>query len=245
VPIQSLYDGLRLNPSAHKAVAQLVEARRSAEALQTDLWLFAVELSSLLSTGFTVTQLRLLVLAGYAEHAEEVIRRTAEVRSFRPETRLAFGPRSCFVLTEAGAAFMGSLSVVPEEGSSTPAGNANTPAAQVRRKEPSWDSCLRELRVGRRVVKRFTQPAPTQELILAAYEEMGWPSHLDDPLPPEDGMDPVRRLHDTIKRLNRHQKPHLIRFTGDGTGHGIRWGWVQASRGEAPGRPQGGRSNRE
>jgi hypothetical protein len=63
------------------------------------------------------------------------------------------------------------------------------------------------------------------ELVLAAFQEMEWPSHLDDPLPPEHGIVPKQRLRDTVRRLNRCQEPLRIRFASDGLGSGIRWGW--------------------
>ena len=65
-----------------------------------------------------------------------------------------------------------------------------------------------------------------------AFEEESWPPRIDDPLPPHPDLMPKRRLHDTIKSLNRNQKNHVIRFMGDGTGEGIRWGLVhEVSRG--------------
>ena len=73
------------------------------------------------------------------------------------------------------------------------------------------------------VVKQFKVPALNQERILAAFEEEGWPVHIDDPLPPHPEQDPKRRLHDTINSLNRNQKNPLIRFLGNGNGQGIRW----------------------
>ena len=87
---------------------------------------------------------------------------------------------------------------------------------------PSWDAGRRELRVGLIVVKRFRQPAKNQEMILAAFQEEGWPAHLDDPLPGGDNQDAPDRLHDTIRRLN-DQKVGLIRFLADGRGQGIIW----------------------
>jgi hypothetical protein len=62
-----------------------------------------------------------------------------------------------------------------------------------------------------------------QEAILMALEEEHWPPRIDDPLPGHPNHLPKRRLHDTIKSLNRNQKNNLIRFMGDGTGEGIRW----------------------
>jgi hypothetical protein len=77
--------------------------------------------------------------------------------------------------------------------------------------------------LGERIVKEFKLPALNQETVLTAFQEEGWPPCIDDPLPPAAGIDPKRRLHDTIKNLNRNQKHYLVRFMGNGTGQGVRW----------------------
>ena len=63
-----------------------------------------------------------------------------------------------------------------------------------------------------------------------AFEEEGWPAKIDDPLAPQSQQDPKRRLHDTIKCLNRNQKNELLHFRGDGTGEGILWELVGRER---------------
>ena len=88
---------------------------------------------------------------------------------------------------------------------------------------PVWDQERRELRINDVVVKSFKLPSPNQEAILTALAEENWPVRIDDPLPPQLDLDPKRRLHDTIKSLNRNQKSRLIRFSGDGTGEGVLW----------------------
>lgn len=88
---------------------------------------------------------------------------------------------------------------------------------------PSWDKARRILNFAGTVIKRFNWPARNQELILAAFEEMGWPERIDDPLPITDGISQKDRLHDTIKCLNRKRLFKSIRFTGDGSGQGICW----------------------
>ena len=88
---------------------------------------------------------------------------------------------------------------------------------------PEWDGLRRELRWVGRVVKRFRVPAPNQEVVLATFQEEAWPPHIDDPLPGAVGVEPKRRLHDTIVALNRHQYQPGLRFVGDGTGLGVRW----------------------
>ena len=78
-----------------------------------------------------------------------------------------------------------------------------------------------------RLLKTFRQPAPNQTTILDVFQEDEWAkSHIDDPLSRsvgEDEADARRRLHETIKNLNRGLPPGTIRFHGDGTGEGVRW----------------------
>lgn len=88
---------------------------------------------------------------------------------------------------------------------------------------PHWDVATRVLRVGRHVVKQFRVPSSAQEAILAAFQEEGWPPHLDDPLPPVRDGCPKDRLRDAIRHVNANQKNRLLRFRGDGTGQGILW----------------------
>src|SRR5262245_4782193 len=96
---QELFEWVGRNPQMRKVLTQLMEARRGAMSLHVDMWTVAVELSNLLSAGCTVTDLRLLVAIGFADHAEDVTQPSDQGRSFRPESRMIFGPRSCFVLT--------------------------------------------------------------------------------------------------------------------------------------------------
>jgi hypothetical protein len=228
MPDKDLFDYIRRSPPVRKALEQLLKARRSAEVLKTDVWSFAVEMSSLLSPGCSPTELRLLIAAGYADHAEEITQPSDQGRLFRPESRMTVGPRSCFVLTDSGAELLGLLEEESDLGNSKPTASAS------RRRVPRWSATVRELRADGRVLKRFRRPAPALELVLAAFEELGWPRHLDDPLPPETGIDPQQRLHDAIKRLNGCQCPHLVRFLGDGTGHGVKWEWISSGDCDRP-----------
>ncbi len=86
---------------------------------------------------------------------------------------------------------------------------------------PHWET--RTLWYLGKVVKEFRVPAGNQKLILEAFEELGWPPWIDDPLPPRTGIDSKDRLHNTINRLNCHQKNRLLKFHGDGTGKRIGW----------------------
>jgi hypothetical protein len=92
-----------------------------------------------------------------------------------------------------------------------------------RTARPSWDRARRVLMFAGHVIKRFNWPARNQELILTAFEEMGWPERIDDPLPVTDGISQKDRLHDTIKCLNRKRLIKSIRFAGDGSGQGVCW----------------------
>ena len=98
--------------------------------------------------------------------------------------------------------------------------------AASRRPKPTWDSNLRELRVGKLVIKRFRQPATNQVAVLASFQELRWRRRIDDPLTGNPDCEPKRRLRDTVFALNRH---HMIRnvlfFEADGTGTGIIWRW--------------------
>lgn len=87
--------------------------------------------------------------------------------------------------------------------------------------KPVWDRERRELRIGQKVVKRFRWPAENQERVLDAFEDNGWPSHIADPLEKHPKICQKRRLHDTIKCLNRKQLHEVIKFRGDGTGLGV------------------------
>jgi len=87
----------------------------------------------------------------------------------------------------------------------------------------SFDRELLELRVDSVLVKRLDCRATNQICILTAFEEDGWPRHIDDPLHPAKGTDSKARLRYAIHSLNGCQHPWLIRFFADGTGRGIRW----------------------
>jgi hypothetical protein len=81
-----------------------------------------------------------------------------------------------------------------------------------------------ELWVGRYLVKRFRQPAENQRVVLASFQELEWCPHILDPITGVAGVEPKRRLRDTVDALNDHHKmPGLIRFGADGTGTGFIW----------------------
>jgi hypothetical protein len=94
------------------------------------------------------------------------------------------------------------------------------------RPNPTWDHDLRELRVGELVIKRFRQPAWNQVSVLASFQELRWPRRIDDPLTGDSGIEPKRRLRDTVFALNRsHVTAKVLVFEADGTGTGVIWKW--------------------
>jgi hypothetical protein len=88
---------------------------------------------------------------------------------------------------------------------------------------PVWDAAQRILSVDGQVVRKYRVPAPNQEVILAAFQEEGWPQRIDDPLSVRGDLEPRQRLNNTIKAINRHRLARVIRFLCDGTGKGVLW----------------------
>ena len=220
-----------------RVLAVLLGASHYAGDVHCEMWDFAVEIARLKRLGASLCDLRWLVMKGLVEHGREVTTHGDDHRVFRPSGRLFFSKRTCFVLSEAGISFAQRVRgresnemLVDFPGGVGPGGNGASHHHGCRL-VPTWDAERHELRVNGTLVKQFKWPATNQEVVLAAFEEDGWPAKIDDPLPPQPGQDPKRRLHDTIKCLNRKQQKRLIRFHGDGTGEGVRWGFVEANGG--------------
>jgi hypothetical protein len=218
-----------LPPDLSAGLALLLQAHDCAEEHEHGPWEFAVELSCLRSVGVSTNAVRWLVSNGHAEHAIEITVSNATRRTFQAVRSLALPEGTCLILTARGVVLARTVATAP--GRTTPMNIGGRPVAgcdpleQVR---PRWDQTLRELWCGEVLIKEFRRPAPNQELVLSAFEEEGWPRHIDDPLPGRAQQDAKQRLHDTINRLNRHQRHHLIAFRGDGVGSGVRWHWLPA-----------------
>ena len=211
-----------------EGVRLLFEAYLYATEVGCDLWDFAVEMDCLQQAGCTRSELRWLVCKEYIDHGIESTLPGEPKRTFRQiqgPRGLTFGRRSCFVLTTTGLAF--AQTTVGDRWASSCEQQQTAefvhPAPAAVERKPQWDGQRQELRLGDAIVKQFKVPAANQERILAAFDEEGWPVRIDDPLPPNSDQNPKRRLHDTINSLNRNQKQNLLRFTGDGSGQGIRW----------------------
>jgi hypothetical protein len=204
----------------------LLEASRYAAELGRDAWDFAVEIVALREGGLNHSDLRWLICKGWVEHSREVLVRGRKGREFCHGASLTLTKRSCFVLTSSG---IRSAECLPPPVEVAPTAlrapvNSQNPTDS-QSPLPKWDRDRQELRLrlNGEVVKEFRLPSPNQETVLMAFEEEGWPPRIDDPLPQHSGVDPKRRLHDTIKSLNRNQKRGRMRFMGDGTGEGGRW----------------------
>lgn len=197
------------------ALRLLRTARHYAEQLSLNPWDFAEEISSLRHLGLSNGDLRWLICKQFVEHGRESTKAGAEHREFKHVGGLRFSKKSCFVITDAGLAYL--------------ADDLQQRRIAEPPPKPRWDRDLQELRLGQMVVKQFKVPAPNQEMVLAVFEEEGWPVCIDDPLTPSDEIDPKRRLHDTINSLNRNQKTNSIRFHGNGSGNGVRWELAQSN----------------
>jgi len=218
--------GFTMDPRFRLGLSTLLEAFEYAFELRRSVWDFAVEISVLRRAGLTRSDLRWLVCQGIVEHGAEGTGADEKRRTFHRTGTLTFRKQTCFVLTEAGAELARNQCNLPAQPNNRFPRSESPNAPLV----PEWDKERQELRVGGLVVKQFKVPAPNQEMILAAFQEEGWPPRIDDPLPPQAGQNPSRRLHDTIMSLNRHQKQPLIRFSGDGSGEGVRWELVSVDR---------------
>ena len=202
------------------AFDELLKAAEYATDLDVSIWEFAVDLPSLRRLWIGNNDLRWLVATGLISYAVETTKGSSTERTFETAGRLRFNRRTCFVLTTKGAETAKALS---RRVSDFQVPSKQPEVSLAPPQSPKWDPERQELFVGEIVVKRFRVPAPSQEVILAAFEEEGWPTRIDDPLPPHSNQCPKRRLQETIRSLNRNQHDSLLRFLGDGNARGVLW----------------------
>jgi hypothetical protein len=216
-----------LSAPVRVAFTQLLEVHELARSSGHKASDFATEITNLTELGITPSVLRWLVARGYAKCLREVTQPNDKERRFEPVDNLTLSAQSCFVLSRRGMLLARAILELQDADSADAAideeaADDSPPRIDVL---PQWDAKRRELRLSKRLLKRFRVPAPNQEAVLAAFQEEGWPNCIDDPLPPKGDLSPKRRLHDTIKALNRKhcQKPPLLHFLGNGTGESIVW----------------------
>ena len=213
------------------ALEILWRAYRYAADASVDAWDFAVEIEEFRRAQITNSELRWLLIRGYARHAAETVTTNGR-RQFRQIAATSLSEASCFVISEEGLALVEAWSLPstkfdPPPSATlpmrSPCGSAGDVPALTAEKKPFWDAKRRKLWVEGRVVKQFHCPAPSQQLVLEAFQIAHWPAHIIDPLPLQAAQCPKRRLHDAIKRLNRNHAHEAIRFSGDGSGRGVLW----------------------
>lgn len=207
------------------ALRLLHQAAETADELGKDPWQFAVEIGQLCAAGLGNTDFRHLLCLGYVQHGQERSRSGSKRRIFEPLHTLVLPERTCFVLTAEGR----KVASANGEEKRTTVQLPEVASPDERRlllEVPHWDGKARQLWWQGLLIKELHRPACNQEIVLAAFEEEGWPMHLDDPLPRRPDIDPKARLHDTIKHLNRHHYHRRISFRGDGRARGVLWNVV-------------------
>ena len=231
------FEGVCRRNGVRQALGHLLKAFDYAAGSGGEVWNFAVERATLEAAGAAITDLRWLTRCGYVVHAEETTSCKESTRTFRPEGEFSFSRRSCLILSPEGAT--AARAILTRRRARPATGNSRRGASSPVEPDlavvsegcvPRWDSQLRELRWRGLLVKRFRVPSPNQELVLAAFEEEGWPRHVDDPLPPSEGNVAYRRLHDAIRNLNQRQVNPVLRFKGDGRARGVCWEALPAGR---------------
>lgn len=197
------------------AMVQLWRRYACAQAAQRDAWEFALPGTSLTGMGLGPEEVRWLVRAEYVLlRPSRTCPRAATAQRLSAWSSLE---EVEVVIGESGAALVESilnaceLDVIP--------GKHDEKYAS----KPRWDAERRELWFDGVLVKRFRKPGPNQELILAAFERQGWRKRIDDPLPHDEDISPVDRLHDAAKRLTASLAVPLLKFGGDGKGTGVCW----------------------
>ncbi len=235
---------LRLNasllstPPLSQALDLLCRASDYATDLKVDQWQFAIGVDEFRQFGVASCELRWLIRHGLVEAGVATPAPPDCSPSFEQVNDLGSpSDTHCFVLSERGrtllrsgddaVSFHGRQDAQDGLRSSVDR-RLELPGDAVAGSDPDkacpcWDAERRELRVGGRLVKSFRGSASNQTALLAVFEEEGWPTRIDDPLPITPTVEPKRRLHDAIKCLNRNHENHLVHFRGDGTGEGVLW----------------------
>lgn len=192
----------------------------------------AITLDELSSVGIDLADCRWMVLEGIIEHWTETTYPGDSMRSFRRGDAI-LTKQSAFMLTQTGIQFLrcelqftgisDSIEVIDlPQTIDSPIPQSIVSSATIDTL-PRWDALRQELWFQTKLVKQFRIPSANQITILAAFEEDGWPSRIDDPLSCHAEIDSRRRLNDTIRNLNRSRIHPVLRFAGDGSGEGILW----------------------
>lgn len=209
-----------------QGVQLLLRAHAYARDLGCEPWDFAVPADELRSVGTTPTDIRWMHSKGLVDCGKEVTIPGEGKRVFRQLPGMAVDAGLCVVLTNTGAEALRQIVQQSEHPIGSAATRTPTLPALPETKPadvPHWDAERRELSFRGKLVKRYRVPAKNQELILAAFEEEGWPCRIDDPLSFDPRHDAKERLQTTIKSLNRNQVHALLWFHGNGHGAEVLW----------------------
>lgn len=127
--------------------------------------------------------------------------------------------RAIEILVRSSASILDGPSVVPSEDS-----EKEPPP------KPHWDRGSKRLTFSGTTVKRYRHVAKNQFLVLDTFEELGWPTAIDDPIPPgrKKEVEAVARVQETAKSLNDNMDAaSLIRFATNGSGNGFTWSLIK------------------
>jgi hypothetical protein len=214
------------------ALTLLRDAWDAAQDVQRNPWHFAVKVEEFWAAGVADSYLLWLIARGYAVCAREKPPGPRQALPGCRGRRLRLSGGTRLVLSSSGLRFAAMLlDAHPVRPAALDPAEADPADGALR---PHWSGDVRELYWNGILVKQFRVPAWSQELILAAFQEEGWPAHLDDPLPQSEGVDPKERLRNAIKGLNRNQKNVLLHFEGDGNAQGVVWRRLQPAAAPAP-----------
>ena len=195
------------------AIRLLVEAASFAANIGCDRERYAVEIVEFKRVAASHESLRWLCDNGYALHLSETTQTVDPERSFNVVPPTVLSERSCWVLADDGVDFANSFLLrFSVNTSDTDISPQQGLEESTNGQTPHWDDQNGELSLGRVVVKRLISTATFQRLLLQALQEEGWPSSIDDPLPPGPEGDATLRLRSVIRGLNASQLANLIRF---------------------------------
>jgi hypothetical protein len=201
----------------------LLEGYECAEDLRVSPCEFAVEVPTLRALGGTMNTLRWLARRGLAEYVLLPQTRAGTGRRAQHEAYREHPEGPCFILTDRGARVVrGPCPVSASRLCGPPLGLSQEASAAAL---PVWDTSAGELRYLDQLVKGFRKAISNQRAVLDAFQRLGWPEELEDPLPPPEGgvIHARERLQDTVKNLNRGHHRRLLRFYGTGRGRVVGW----------------------
>jgi hypothetical protein len=201
----------------------LLQERAYACAAGKGIAGYTVSAERLRQAGLSDEQLRVLLDSRCIKNVANgaMARSNGRQRTFGPEQ---VAEQSHFVLTDAGVAPAREVYLRLVEFRDVPAiAKEMYTHLTALGALPWWDIEGRELRFGSRVEKKFGVLAKCQELILTGYQEIDWKRHLDNSLPPGEGITSSQRLRDALHALNDTLRQSPIHFCSDGYAHGSCW----------------------